>query len=151
MKNMKDDPVSEVVRSDSLIQQVMTLELEKSNSKVRSPDYARNNGRMLGRFLLFVRKRYNNPELQFEDLLSPEKIDIVVDCAKWMAGGADEHKPFHKSLMTLIRKATNILKGQAISSGDEVLLEKFQTLPIIMDGLESPNEDKLIMEADADQ
>ena len=147
MKNLKDDPVSEVVRSDSLIQQVMTLELEKSNTKVRSPDYARNNGRMLGRFLLFVRKRYNNPELQFEDLLTPGKFDIVLDCAKWMAGGADEHK----SLMTLIRKATNILKGQAISSGDEVLLEKFQTLPIVLDGLESPNEDKLIMEADADQ
>ena len=135
MKNMKDDPVSEVVRSDSLIQQVMTLELEKSNPKVRSPDYARNKGRMLGRFLLFARERYN-PELQFGDLLIPEKFDIVVDCAKWMAGGADEHK----SLMTLIRKATNILKGQAISKGDELLLEKFQTLPIIMDGLESRNE-----------
>ena len=134
MKNMKDDPVSEVVRSDSLIQQVMTLELEKSNSKVRSPDYARNNGRMLGRFLLFVQKRYNNPELQFEDLLIPEKFDIVLDCAKWMAGGANEHKSFHKSLMSLIRKATNILKGQAISKRDELLLEKFQTLPIIMDG-----------------
>ena len=141
MKNMKDDPVSKVVRSDSLIQQVMTLELDKSNPKVRSPDNARDKGRMLGRFLLFVRKRYNNSELQFANLLVPEKFDIVVDCAKWMAGGANEHKSFHGSLMTLIRKATNILKGQAISSGNEVLLEKFQTLPIIMSGLESPNED----------
>ena len=72
---MKDDSVSEIVKSDSLICQIMSLELDKTN--VKSPDYARNKGRMLGRFLLFVRKRYENPDLQFKDLLIPERFDIA--------------------------------------------------------------------------
>ena len=130
---MKDDPVSEIVKSDSLICQIMSLLLDKQNN-VKSPDYARNKGRMLGRFLLFVRKRHENPDLQFKDLLIPERFDIAIDCAKRMAGGVGEHKSFHRNLMQLIRKATNVLKGQAISNGDEALLEKFQTLPIIMEG-----------------
>ena len=67
-------------------------------------------------------------------MLVPERFDIAMDCAKWMAGGPGEHKSFHRSLMPLIRKATNVLKGQAISNGDEALLEKFLTLPIMMEG-----------------
>ena len=130
---MRDDPVSEVVKSDSLICHIMSLELDKQ-SDGKSPDCARNKGRMLGRFLLYVRKRYENPDLQFKDLLIPERFDMAMDCAKWMAGGVGEHKSFHRNLMQLIRKATNVLKGQAISNGDEALLEKFQTLPIIMEG-----------------
>ena len=135
LDEMKNDPVSEVVRSDPLIRQLISMELDKNIQRsttkgVKGPKPGQQKARMLGRFLLFVRKRYGNPDLQFKDVLVPERFDIAIDCAKWMAG---ENKSFLTKLMHVIHKATNVLKGQAISSGDEALLEKFQTLRIMME------------------
>ena len=83
---------------------------------------------------------------KFKDVLVPERFDIAMDCAKRMAaGGGGENKSFLKNLMPQVRKATNVLKGQAIGNGDEALLEKFQTLRVMM---EDDNELSMYLASD---
>ena len=123
---MKNDEVTELVKTDPLILRFMNMQLDKYENAPTKIPLVRNRARDIGRLLLHIQT--NNPtlsECELQDMIHPERFDIVVTSVNGLAKKGDTTAAsLPIKLGQTIEKIVDIVKGLAIRSGDNDLLDK---------------------------
>ena len=133
LAQMRKDAVTDTVRSDRLILKLMSLELDKHDHK--KPHLVRGRARDLGRLLNKIREMNENlKDCHMEDLLVPEKFDIVREAVKALPlEGGKNTASLPIRLGQSIQKLIGVLSGEAIRKGDNEMLEQARNFTLLYD------------------
>ena len=131
LQDAQNDEASATVKADRLILKFMTTQMELHDNI--KPHLVRGKARDLGRLLLHIHKK--NKELEncgLEELLVPDKFDLIVDSVKELAKeGNKEAVTLPLKLGQQIQMLVSILIGESIRNGDDQLkdsCERFSKL-----------------------
>ena len=124
LSTLKNDNVSRVIKSDSLILQFAKKENLKLGHDPEHQNYTRTKLREVARLLIEARVVSNDANQTLTELIHPAKYDIVVSAARNLAGYDRSTHTYKVPSLALklghsLKKCALIIKAEGLKSGDE--------------------------------